>query len=51
MNGDGCSAKCAVEDHYQCFNGSVNSSSVCLISDGFSLTVKYVRRVLTGNIM
>ena len=51
INGDGCSSLCLIESKYVCFNGSVSSPSVCLISDGFSLTVKYVRRKLDSNVM
>ena len=50
-SGDGCSSSCLVETNWACFNGSVTTASVCLINNTFTMTVKYVRRVLTGNIM
>ena len=35
QDGDGCSSNCALEKHFVCFGGSVNTSSTCLPSAKF----------------
>ena len=51
VNGDGCSSTCTVESGWACYNGSTTTTSVCLIADTYTITTKYVMRIVTDNIM
>ena len=51
VDGDGCSSTCSVETNWACYNGSTTTASVCLISNTFTIAVKYVFRITSWNTM